>query len=331
MGERVIPSLGGQIGCWIQAHCAVPDGEHRGEPFRLTGEQWACLLGLYALDDAGRFLHGRGGLLVRPAKWGKGPFSAAIIAAEAAGPVRFAGWDAAGDPVGRAWPTPWIQVAAVSEEQTANVWRALVPMLQLGGIAHEVDDVGLTRVNLPGGGRVEFVTAAHRSRVGQRTTFAVLDELGFWLAANHGHELADAMLRNLAGMGGRFFGTTNAWQRDEASVAERIAAEDGVFVDDVDAGAGSVRVDADRRRMLRRCTPTAPRAAQRRATRPGRSSRGSTLTASTRRSSRSPSVTPGRPSGSFSIARSRPVPAPRLTPTASRSSRHQHTRSRPVP
>jgi hypothetical protein len=252
MPERVIPSLGGQIGCWIQDHCAVPDGEHRGEPFRLTADQWRFLLRFYALDDAGRFVHGRGGLLVRPAKWGKGPFSAAIIAAEAAGPVRFAGWADDGDPVGAPWPTPWVQVAAVSEEQTANVWRALVPMLQLGGIAHEVDDVGLTRVNLPGGGRIEFVTAAHRSRVGQRTTFGVFDELGFWLPGNHGHALADAVLRNLAGMSGRFLGTTNAWARDEESVAERFSTDDGVFVDDADPGAGSIRNKVERRRMLRR-------------------------------------------------------------------------------
>lgn len=33
--------------------------------------------------------------------------------------------------------TPWIQVAAVSEDQAGNVYRALVPMLQLGDVAHE--------------------------------------------------------------------------------------------------------------------------------------------------------------------------------------------------
>ncbi len=252
MAERVIPSLGGAVGCWIQDHCAIPDGERRGEPFLLTAEQWTFLLNFYALDEAGRFVHPRGGLLVRPAKAGKSPFAAAVIAAEAAGPTRFAGWDE-GEPIGRPHATPWIQVAAVSEEQTANTWRALIPMLQLGGVAHEIEDVGLTRVNLPGGGRIEFVTAAHRSRVGQRTTFAVLDELGFWLPGNHGHELADAILRNLAGMGGRFLGSTNAWAIGEESVAERLARDgDGVYLDDVEPGVGSIRNKADRRKMLRR-------------------------------------------------------------------------------
>jgi hypothetical protein len=253
MAAKEVPSLGGTVGCWIQEHVAIPDGKHQGEPFLLTSDQWDFLLRFYTLDERGEFVHRRGGMIVRPAKAGKGPLSAAIIAAEAAGPTRFAGWEGA-EPIGQPPPTPWIQVAAVSEDQTANVWRALVPMLQLGDVAHEIDDVGLTRVNLPRGGRIEFVTAAHRSRVGQRVTFAVMDELGFWLPGNHGHALADAILRNLAGMQGRFLGTTNAWALDEESVAQRIAEanDDGVYVDDVDPGPGSIRNKAERRKRLRR-------------------------------------------------------------------------------
>lgn len=249
---REVPSLGGQVGVWIQGHCAIPDGDHQGEPFALTAEQWNFLLHFYALDSVGRFLHRRGGLLVRPAKWGKGPFSAAIIAAEAAGPTRFSRWDEDGEPVGKAPPSPWIQVCAVSEGQTANVWRALLPMLELGHVEHAIDHLGLTRITLPGNGRIEFVTAAHRSRVGQRTTFSVWDELGFWLPQNHGGELADAIARNLAGMQGRFVGTTNAWSLNEESVAERLASENGIYVDDVEPGTFSIGNKRERRRALAR-------------------------------------------------------------------------------
>lgn len=255
MGEpREIPTLGGLVGNWIQAHCAIPDGDRMGEPYLLTGDQWDFVLRFYALDAQGRFLRRRGGLMVRPQKWGKGPFSAALICAEAAGPTRFAGWDARGEPIGRPVASPWIQAAAVSEAQVANVWRALLPMMQLGDIAGEIEDVGLTRVNLPGGGRIEPVTAAHRSRVGQRTTFSVMDEVGFWLPSNHGRALADAMLRNLAGMGGRFLQTTNAWDPAEDSVAQQTAEADdsGVHVDDIEPGDGSIYNRADRRRMLKR-------------------------------------------------------------------------------
>ena len=252
MAEREIPTLGGAVGCWIQETLAIPDGERQGEPFLLTADQWEFLLRFYALDAAGQFVNRRGAMLVRPSKQGKSPLAAAIIAAEAAGPTRFAGWEN-GQPSARRAATPWIQVAAVSEDQTSNTWRALLPMLQLGEIATEVEDVGLTRVNLPGhGGRIEFVTAAHRSRVGQRVTFAVLDELSFWLPGNHGHKLADAVLRNLAGMDGRFVGTTNAWSTDEDSVAQRLSGADaGIHVDDVEPPPFSIRNKAERRKALR--------------------------------------------------------------------------------
>lgn len=252
MAPREVPSLGGLVGCWIQAHCAIPDGERQGQPFLLTGSQWELLLNLYALDRQGEFVHRRGALMVRPAKWGKGPLSAAIIAAEAFGPVRFAGWDDDGEPMGKPVATPWIQVAAVSESQTANVWRALIPMLQLGDLGHATEDIGQTRIVLPGGGKIEYVTASYRSRVGARPTFVVMDELGFWLPGNHGHELYDALARNLSGMPGRFLGTTNAWSLNEASVAERIADEKGVYLDDVEPGAFDIHDRSERRAALER-------------------------------------------------------------------------------
>src|SRR5262249_14430832 len=156
--------------------------------------------------NTGKFVHFRGAQLVRPQKWGKGPFSAAWVCAEAdpEGPVLFDGWDSAGQPVGRPWATPWIQITAVSEDQTANVWRALVPMIELGDIRADIPDTGQTRINLPGGGRIEPVTASARSRLGQRLTGAVQDEAHSWLDRNGGWMLADNQRRNLAGMGGRF-------------------------------------------------------------------------------------------------------------------------------
>jgi hypothetical protein len=124
VAEREIPSLGGLVGNWIQEHVAIPDGERMGEPFRLTDDQWAFVLRFYALNERGEFIHRRGGMYVRPAKQGKSPLAAAVVLAEAAGPTRFDRWDGS-DPVGRPPPSPWVQIAAVSEDQTANTWRAL--------------------------------------------------------------------------------------------------------------------------------------------------------------------------------------------------------------
>lgn len=259
------PTLGYHVAALIQAKCAIPDGDHAGEPYLLTDEQLRFLLWYYRINpDTKRnakgewslpFTYFRGGQLIRPQKWGKGPFTAAMICAEADAdsPVLFDGWDAAGNPVGRPWATPWIQVTAVSEDQTDNIWRALLPMIELGSIRADIPDIGLTRINLPGGGIIEPVTASARSRLGQRITFAAQDEGHSWLERNGGHRLADNQRRNLSGMGGRWLESGNAWDPRENSVAQKTfeSGEPGVYRDDVDPGPGSVRNKADRRRMLK--------------------------------------------------------------------------------
>lgn len=250
------PTLGYQVWDLIEEKCAVPDGDLQGEPFLLTEEMARFVLNYYRVDPkTGKFVHSRGGQLVRPQKWGKGPFSAALVCAEAdaEGPVLPDGWDVRGQPVGRPWSTPWIQITAVSEDQTANVWRALVPMIELGRISADIPDTGQTRINLPGGGRIEPVTSSARSRLGQRLTFAVQDEGHSWLERNGGHLLADNQRRNLAGMGGRWLETGNAWDPREESVAQQTAesGEPGVYRDDVEGGAGSIRNKRERRRVLR--------------------------------------------------------------------------------
>jgi hypothetical protein len=249
------PTLGELVGDWIEEVCVIPDGDHMGEPYELTAEMWRFLYAYYRVDpDTGQFLYSRGAQLVRPQKWGKGPFSGAIICAEAEGPVVFAGWDAAGEPVGRAWATPWIQVTAVSEDQTDNVFRALVPMIELGALADLIPDTGETRINLRGGGRIEPVTASARSRLGQRITFIVQDETHSWTKHNGGRRLADNQRRNLAGMSGRFLETTNAWDPIEESVAQQTSESSapGVYLDDVDPGPGSVRNKRERRKCMKR-------------------------------------------------------------------------------
>jgi hypothetical protein len=251
------PTLGYQIGQLIEEICAIPDGPRMGQRFILTDEQLRTLVHHYRLDPTtGKFVYFRGTQLTRSQKWGKGPFAAAFICAEAHphGPVLFDGWDAAGEPVGRPWHTPHVQVTAVSEDQTDNVFRALLPMIQLGSIAADIPDTGLTRINLTSGGLIEPVTAAARSRLGQRVTAVVQDQTESWLATNGGHALADNQRRGLAGMGGRFLETPNAWDPVENSVAQRTAESKapGVYLDDVDPGPGSVRSKTDRRRMLKK-------------------------------------------------------------------------------
>lgn len=222
-----VPTLGFQVGEWIEANCVVPDQEHAGEPYRLTEEMWTFLAWHYRLKPDARegqkaqAFHYRRSILVRPQKWGKGPLTAAIICAEAVGPSMFAGWDADGKPVAKPRATPRIQVTASTEDQTGNVYKHLLPMIQMGPLADVIHDAGVTRINLPEGGDIEPVTSKARSRLGAPITFALQDETGTWTKENGGLDLADTQRRGLAGMGGRSIETTNAWDPSEQSVAQR--------------------------------------------------------------------------------------------------------------
>jgi hypothetical protein len=247
------PTLGYEVAQWVQDHCVVPDREDAGQPFILTEEQLRFLVFHYAVDAAtGRWRFERGSQLMRPKKWGKGPLMAAMICAEAVGPVLFDGWDAQGEPVGRPWATPLIQCAASSEDQVANVWRALLPMITLGALDAEMPDTGLTRVNLPNGGWIEPVTSSARSRAGARATFVVMDETWLWLESNGGHRLDLMLTDNLAGTGGRFVQTTNAYDPVEQSVAQRTfeSKDPHVFKDDAPAPHGSVHNKRERDKVL---------------------------------------------------------------------------------
>jgi hypothetical protein len=228
------------VGDWIEEHLVIPDGPQVGQPYLLTDEMWRHLLWSYRLHPNARPEMGSlafryyGALLVRPQKWGKDPFMAAQVCAQALGPVRFAGWDASGEPVGQPVPTPWIQCAGNAEEQTDNTFRPVVTMLREGKLAGLPGlDVGETRVNLPSGGRIEPVTASARARQGARLTFATLTEPHLMTASSGGVKLAKTMKRNLAGMDGRWIEGTNAWDPSERSVAQRTyeAKAPGVYID----------------------------------------------------------------------------------------------------
>jgi hypothetical protein len=222
------PTLGWEVGDWIEAHCVIPDREHGGEPFLLTDEMWTFLAHHYRLHPKAKvgqlataFVFRRS-ILVRPQKWGKGPLSAAITCAEAIGPTVFAGWDSDGEPVGKPRPTPRIQIAATTDDQAdENVYQHLYAMITRGPLADLIPDTGATRIMLPNrGGRIEVVTAKATSKLGAPITFAVMDETGIWTKANGGHDLAKTMRRGLSGMGGRSMETTNAWNPAELSVAQ---------------------------------------------------------------------------------------------------------------
>lgn len=247
-GDLPERTLGFQVADWCEEYLAQPDGPDTGGPFRFTDEQLRFVARWYAVDDAGRFTYRRAQL--RRAKgWGKSPVVAALGLAELGGPVVFDGFDAQSEPVGKPHPSPWVQLAAVSEDQTVNTMALVLAMLREGTAADVMPglDPGLTRIYTRTG-RLEPVTASAPSREGQRLTAAVMDETHLWVTANGGHRLAATIRRNLAKMGGRSVETTNAPRPGDGSVAEMtleyarkieagLVREQGLLLDSVEAPA----------------------------------------------------------------------------------------------
>jgi len=236
-------TLGYDVGEWIEAHCVVPDGYRQGEPYLLTDEMWSFLIHFYRVYPhaapwpAPDGLRYTGGQLRRSQKWGKDPFGAAIIWAEALGPTRFDGWNAAGEPVGAPYPTPLIVCLGTSEEQTDNTWRPFTAMGQLGPVGNTPGlDVGMTRTILPGGGKVEPVTTSAKARLGAPLTFLTITESHLFTLQGGFRKVAGAVKRNVAGMDGRWLELTNAWDPTEGSEAQvtHDNPDDRVLLDTID-------------------------------------------------------------------------------------------------
>lgn len=191
-------------------------------------------------------------LVVAPQKTGKGPTSAAFTACEAVGPSVFAGfakggeiyscadhgcgcgWEyeyLPGEAMGMRHPSPLIQITANSEDQADNIYRPLKAMVKLGPLKHLLavregfirilglsDDEDLDRIDV--------VTAAANSRLGNPISDAEQDEVGLMTDSNKGIHVAETQRRGAAGMGGRTHGTTNAWNPAENSYAQRVYESD---------------------------------------------------------------------------------------------------------
>ncbi|SET48535.1 terminase [Nonomuraea wenchangensis] len=223
-GER--PTLGWEVLAWIEDHLAAPDRSEY-EPLILTKEQAAFVLAFYEINPVTGKRRYRRAVYSRPKGAGKSPLLSAICAAEGMGPVVPDGWDADGQPVGRPWSdirTPWVQIAATSEDQTKNAWAPLLEMLREGPVmdAYPGLDPMDTFVALPKG-RIEFVTAAATSREGNRPVHVCLDQTESWMPVNGGVRLAATLRRNLGKTGGSSIEAPNAYVPGEESVAEASA------------------------------------------------------------------------------------------------------------
>ena len=206
---------------WAGQYLQQPDRPIAGQPWVFTDEQMRFLAWWYAVDERGAFLKTYS-VLRRLKGWGKDPLAAVIAAIELIGPCRFDGWNRTGEPIVVPQPSAWVQIAAVSKEQTRNTMVLFPSLFSPRSVAEYHLDIGKEIIYAHGGrGQIQAVTSSPRGLEGARSTFVILNETQHWLENNDGHEMAKAIRRNSAKVGGRGLAITNAHRIGEGSVAEQ--------------------------------------------------------------------------------------------------------------
>lgn len=224
-GKWYLPekTLGWGVIEWLFLNALSPGGIHAGEGFWPTNEQARFLAWWYAVDDTGRFAY-RSGVLRRMKGWGKDPLAAAIALAELCGPVAFDRFDDNGNPIGKRRPAAWVQIAAVSQEQTKNSF-SLFPVM----ISKQTKEIYGLEVNKfiiysDQGGRIEAVTSSPASMEGNRPTCVIRNEPQEWVETVQGHDMANVIEGNVKKSPGgvcRVLDICNAHVPGRDSVAER--------------------------------------------------------------------------------------------------------------
>ena len=211
-------TLGWQIAGW----CAEYLRAENGGPWKFTKEQLRFVLHWYAVDSDGRFVN-RKGVLQRLKGWGKDPLVAVLCLVELVGPSRFSHFDAEGVPVGIPHPQAWVQVAAVSRDQTRNTMTLFPSLMSDHFIATYDIKAGAELIRANGGKqRLEAVTSSYRALEGGRTTFVVLNETHHWIRGNNGDKMYETIDGNATKKDSRYLAITNAYLPGEDSVAEKM-------------------------------------------------------------------------------------------------------------
>jgi hypothetical protein len=245
------PTLGFLAADWIEAHCTVPSGHDLGASLVHDGWQLTCTVNHYRVRVGIEFnpvrpllsqaFHYRRSVVVGPQKTGKSPWAGSVMIFEAVGPCIFAGWAVGGevyrcedhgcgcgfefyyepgDPMGMPRKKSLIQLLATAETQTANVYEPMQTMIKSGPL-DEVMKVREGFIRLPNNGKIEPVSAAARSKLGNPINAALGDESGLYTASNKLLNVWQTMRRGLAGMGGRAIEVTNPWDPMENSAAQQ--------------------------------------------------------------------------------------------------------------
>lgn len=238
-------SLGWLAVDWIEQLCVRGNGDVIGQQVKkLIDDYVRFIVMIYAISEEGKLLH-TSGFLSRSKGWGKSEIAAYVGLFDALGPSRFdhyatrgekyvcpygTGYEyyyQEGEPVGKHMNTPIVQCVATEEGQAGEVYSTIHLNCSDGPLAAAFpnkNDVGLTRINIPGGGFIKPISAKGDSKDGGKTTLALLDETHLW-KTNELQNLYKTIDRNLQkrrGTAGTFMlETSTMFAEGEDSVAEQ--------------------------------------------------------------------------------------------------------------
>jgi hypothetical protein len=207
----------GWCGYWMR--------DSRGQDWQFTPEQARFLLWYDALTEAGRLVY-RTAVLQRMKGWGKDPLACGLACSKAFGPTIFDHWGDDGSPVGREDQAAWVQITAVSKEQTANTMKLFPVMISPEARAHYGIQIG--RENVWGLGdtrQIQATSSNYLALEGNRVSQAIRNEPQNWNDSNQGHDTASTIDGNATKIPeglGRILDIENAFRPGEDSVAERV-------------------------------------------------------------------------------------------------------------
>lgn len=181
-------SLGYEVIDWLEEYACHGPGDVQGDHLDFTVDQEMAdhIIECYRLDPVtGRRVYDEA-VLSRPKGRAKSEVAGFVVVAEAFGPVRFDGWNAAGLPVGKPVTSPLIKCLATEESQAGNTFENVAYIVSDWGVDEHPDIFGgatgvrqyqsASAIYLPHGGEVRACTSGAASKDGGKETHVVADE-----------------------------------------------------------------------------------------------------------------------------------------------------------
>ena len=167
-------------------------------------------------------------MLQRLKGWGKDPMAAGGACGACFAPLTFDHWHpASGDPIGRDEPNAWVQVCAVSQEQTKNTMKLLPGLLPAATRKYYGIQLGKLNMYAMGDSRqIEAVTSSPLALEGGRPTFVIRNETQNWNSSNGGSDMDGVLSGNAAkreeGVAVKMLDICNAYRDGEDSVGQKV-------------------------------------------------------------------------------------------------------------